>query len=330
MNWSQSFENFLPGFAQKAVFRMKYLVTGCTLLNDMNYADGSKAEGFLGGAIYTVNGIKPYSNDVLFITTAGPDFDEYFGEYYRQNQLSTHGVQFILPRTPYNILDYAADGRWWEYSKYGKDFEKEWGPKALIQAEFVTRYATDQTMGIYFESSVRESVWKDLEDIRNAAPNAKIMWEIPTFDIDNPDLKSDIQALVEKCDIYSLNLPESYTYFGTGSEEASLEAIIALKKPCFFRVGTKGAYMVVDGKAWFAPSIGVNESVDATGCGNCSTGTAMYGFCEGLHPLKVVILANLAASLNARQFGPYPLFTPELRADLFERAETEFLRLMKG
>ena len=308
-------------------FQLKYLVTGCTLLNDMNYADGSKAEGFLGGAIYTVDGIKPYCDDILFVTTAGPDFDEYFGEYYRQNQLSIEGVQFVLARTPYNTLDYQADGRWREYSKYGKGFEKEWGPKALIQASYVIRYADEHTRGIYFESAAREPVWKHLDGIRKAAPNAKIMWEIPTPDIDNPEEKNNIAALIEKCDIYSINLPESITYFGTNSEEESIKAILALGKPCFFRVGEKGSYMIVDGKAWFAPSIDVDKSVDPTGCGNCSTGSALYGFCEGLHPLKTAILANLAAALNALQFGPYPLFTDELRARLFERAEAEFIRL---
>lgn len=296
----------------------------------MNYPDGSKAEGFLGGTIYTVNGIKPFCDEVLFVTTAGPDFDEYFGEYFRKNTLSTDGVQVVLPKTQYNILDYDADGRWWEYSKYGKDFEKEWGPKALIQASHVTKYLNEQTRGIYFESGVQEPVWKDLAEIRKAAPNAKIMWEIPTYDIDNPEVKNDIGELIEKCDIYSLNLPESMTYFGTNSEEESIKAIIALGKPCFFRVGEKGAYMIEDAKAWFAPSIGVDQSVDATGCGNCSTGSAMYGFCEGLHPLRSVILANLAASLNAMQFGPYPLFTDELRANLLEKADAEFVRLMEN
>lgn len=309
---------------------VRYLVTGCTLLNDMNYADGSKAVGYLGGTIYTVNGIKPYSDDVLFITTAGPDFDEFFGAYYRKNKLSTEGVKFVLPKTQYNILDYDAEGRWWEYSKYGKDFEKIWGPAALIQAPFITQYSSEDTLGIYFESGVREPVWKNLADIRQAAPNAKIMWEIPTYDIDNPDVQEDIRALIEKCDIYSINILESMTYFGTHSDEESIEAIIALGKPCFFRVGIKGAYMIQDGTAWFAPSFDVDQSVDATGCGNCSTGTALYGYCEGLHPLKTVILANLAASLNARQFGPYPLFTPELRASLFEKAEAEFIRRMES
>ena len=308
---------------------LKYLVTGCTLLNDMYYPDGHKAEGFLGGTIYTVNGIKPFSDDVLFVTTAGPDFGEYFGEYFQKNTLSTEGVNFVLPKTQYNILEYDTEGRWWEYSKYGKDFEEEWGATALVQGHQIIKHSSKNTSGIYFESGVREPVWKDLADIRKAAPNAKIMWEIPTYDIDNPEVKNDIKELIEKCDIYSLNLPESMTYFGTGSEEESIKAIIALGKPCFFRVGEKGAYMIENNKAWFAPSIGVDQSVDATGCGNCSTGSAMYGFCEGLHPLKSVILANLAASLNAMQFGPYPLFTSELRADLLEKADAEYTRLME-
>ncbi|MDK2981087.1 MAG: hypothetical protein PWQ55_1434 [Chloroflexota bacterium] len=308
---------------------MRYLVTGCTLLNDMNYSDGSKAEGFLGGTIYTLAGVKPFTDDVLFITTAGPDFDQYFGDYYRQNGLSTEGVQFVLPKTEYRILDYAPDGRWWEYSKYGKEFQEKWEPVALITADFVIHNASEETLGIYFESGVHESVWKDLAGIRQAAPNAKIMWEIPTYDIDNPEVKEEMLALIEQVDMYSLNLPESMTFFGTQSEEESIQAILEVGKPCFFRVGIKGAYMIQDGKAWFAPAVGVEESVDATGCGNCSTGTAMYGYCEELHPLKTVVLANLSAALNALQFGPYPQFTPELRAELFAKGEDTFNRLMK-
>ena len=308
---------------------MKYLITGSTILNDMHYADGSKAEGYLGGTIYTVAGIKPFCDDVFFVTTAGPDFDTYYGEYFRNNHLSTDGVQFVLPKTQYNTLEYDTQGRWWEYSKYGKDYEKQWGPKSLIQAEYVARYCNEETRGIYFESGVEEPVWKGLADIRKAAPNARIMWEIPTYDIDTPAVHKKIAELIERVDIFSLNLPESMTYFGTQSEEASIEAILALEKPCFFRVGEKGAFMIQEGKAWFAPAVGVENSVDATGCGNCSTGSAMYGFCEGMHPLRSVILANLAASLNARQFGPYPLFTAALRAGLIEKADAEYLRLAK-
>ncbi len=308
---------------------MEYLATGCTRLNDMIYPDDSKVEGFLGGTLYTVTGIKPFTDSVLLITTAGPDFDHYYGDYFQRNKLSKVGVQFVLPQTEYTILEYDADGRWWEYSKYGEDFDKEWGLTALIKADFVTKYADQETLGIYFESGVRESIWQGLAEIRSAAPNAKIMWEIPTGDTDDQAIADQVFDLINKCDLYSINLPESLTLFGTSSETESIQRIIEIGLPCFFRVGEKGAYMITDGKAWFAPAVQPDKSVDATGCGNCSTGTAMYGFCENLHPLKTVILANLAAQLNAMQYGPFPHFTEELRTTLFDAAEEQFLQQIK-
>jgi len=294
----------------------------------MKYPDGRIVEGFLGGAIYTVNGIKPYCDDVLFVTTAGPDFDEYYGDYFRTNQILAEGVQFILPKTEYTILEYAPDGRWWEYSKYGEAYEKQWAEPALIKAQFVIKYADESTRGIYLESAVRESVWDDLAAIRHAAPKAKIMWELSTGDCGNPEVRDAVLAVIDKLDLYSINLPESMQFFSTQSEAESIEAILALGKPCFFRVGEKGAYMIEDGKAWFAPAVDPELSVDATGCGNCSTGAALYGFCEGMHPLMTAIKANLAASLNALQYGPYPQFTDQLRADLNARARQMFDQLI--
>ncbi len=308
---------------------MRYLVTGCTIINDMIYADGSRADGCLGGAIYALNGIKPFTDDVLMITTAGADFDAYYGPYYRANGLSMAGVQIVLPKTHYNTLEYHPDGRWWEYSKYGPAFEAEWWPKSHIRAEYVARFADQTTRGIYFESGVREMVWKELDRIRAAAPNAAVMWELLTADTADEQRKPDVLALIQAVDVYSINLPESMNFFGTHSEQESIEAICALGKPCFFRVGEKGAYMIQDGRAWFAPAVGVENSVDATGCGNCSTGAALYGFCEGHHPLRTAVLANLAAALNARQYGPYPLFTADLRAELFARADADFNRYLE-
>jgi len=308
---------------------MEYLATGCTRLNDMIYPDDSKVEGFLGGTLYTVTGIKPFTDSVLLITTAGPDFDHYYGDYFQRNKLSKVGVQFVLPQTEYTILEYDADGRWWEYSKYGDAYMRDWGETTLIKAEYVIKNSSPKTKGIYFESSIRESVWQGLNDIRRAAPNAKIMWEIPTGDTDDPEIAKNVFELINKCDMYSINLPESFTLFGTMSEEDSIQRIIEIGLPCFFRVGEKGAYMITHGKAWFAPAVQPEKSVDATGCGNCSTGAAMYGICENLHPLKTVMLANLAAQLNAMQYGPYPQFTESLRQNLFNKAEEQFLQRIK-
>ncbi|MEA4912775.1 MAG: PfkB family carbohydrate kinase [Oscillospiraceae bacterium] len=309
---------------------MKYLVTGATITNDILYADGTRADGFLGGALYALNGVKPYCDDVLLVTTAGPDFGSIYGAYYRANGLSMDGVEPVLPRTRYNYLEYAPDGRWIEYSKYGADFDVDYRAAWSILADYVIKRADADTKGIYIESGVNEPIWGDIPRIREKAPNAKIMWELDTPDVDDPLVRKQLLPVIkEHCDIYSLNLPESKDLFGTTSEEASVEAIRAFGVPCFFRVGKKGAYMIADGKAWFAGSVDADKSVDSTGCGNCSTGAAMYGFCEGLHPLKTVLYANYAAGLNAAQIGPYALYTKSLRAELLEKIERRFIELTK-
>lgn len=305
---------------------MEYLATGCTRLNDVVYPNGKKVKGVLGGTLYAVTGIKPFTDSVLLITTAGPDFDHYYGDYFRKNDLSTCGIHFVLPMTEYTILEYADDGRWQEYSKYGDSYMQNWGKMTLIKADYIIKSSSAQTKGIYLESSVKEDIWQGLDDIRRAAPNAKIMWEIPTGDTANPEISKRVFDLIDKCDIYSINLPESLTLFGTTHEENSIHRIIEIGIPCFFRVGEKGSYMIMDGKAWFSPSVQPDKSVDATGCGNCSTAAALFGYCENLHPLKTAIMANLAAHLNTQQYGPYPHFTDVLRQKLVQDAEEEFIK----
>ncbi|NBU65733.1 MAG: hypothetical protein EBS29_14700, partial [Chloroflexia bacterium] len=103
----------------QASMPLTYLISGCTHINDIIDATGHTTTAQLGGTIYTVNGIKTYCDDLVFVSTAGPDFVDYFGTYYAANQLSTTGIHQVLPRTQYNLLAYQADGRWREYSKYG-------------------------------------------------------------------------------------------------------------------------------------------------------------------------------------------------------------------
>ena len=301
-----------------------YLVTGSVIVNDMVYADGTRKKGFLGGSIYTVNGIKPYTDDVLFISTGGPDFHDLYGDYFQRNGLTEEGIEIVLPKTQYNVVEYNDKGQWWEHSIYGEEYEKAVGIVPLVMPEYVIKHSDENVRGIYFESMVEEPVWGGLKDIRKAAPHACIQAELATPDIDNPELKNKLFDLIEEVDMYSVNLPESMTLFGTKSEEESVKRIIEIGKPCFYRVGEKGSYMIQDGKAWFAPSVGAKESVESTGCGNCSTGASLYGYCEGKHPLMTAIMANLAAGVNAKQYGPYPYYSKELRQRLINQSETMF------
>lgn len=299
-----------------------YLATGSTILNDIVYADGTKKCGFLGGTLYAVNGIKTYTDSVLFISPAGPDFDSFYGDYFRANGLSAEGMELILPKTQYNVVEYNEAGQWWEHSVYGDAYVNEVGTMPLVKTEYVVKHSTEDTKGIYFESTCEEDVWDGLPEIRKAAPNAVIQAELSSVDIENHTLHKKVFDLIEKVDMFSVNLPESMELFQTSSEEESIQRILEIGKPCFFRVGKKGSYMIEDGKAWFAPMVG--GSVDSTGCGNCSTGASLYGYCEKKHPLMTAILANHAAGLNASQTGPYPLYTKEIREEMVQASEKMF------
>jgi sugar/nucleoside kinase (ribokinase family) len=308
----------------------RYLITGSVIVNDMRYPDGSMAKGFLGGSIYTVNGILPYTDDLLFLSAAGPDFDSLYGDYFRRNGLSEEGIEICFPKTHYTLVEYAPSGEWQEHSIYGEEFEKLYGTYPLAKAAYVIDHGGEDVRGIYFESAAAEDVWKDLEEMRKACPNAVFLAEIATSETKDPASRDRVLDLINKIDMYSINRPEAMALFGTKSEEESIEAIIALGKPCFFRLGKKGSAMIQDGKAWFAPSVESTSSVDSTGCGNCSTGASLYGYCEGLHPLKTACYANVAAGVNARQYGPFPEYTPEVKAWMKKEAEDMFERLMKN
>ncbi len=306
---------------------MKYIVFGSTIINDLYFADGSSRKGILGGSIYALAGIRPYEEQVVLITKAGHDFEQYFGGYFDANHLLRDGVNFGLPHSFYTKLVYQPDGRWSESSIYPNDPLNFFDPQYQVSYDMVLPFCEAGSRGIYSESSYTDPFWNHLQEIREAAPDVKIMWELFTQEANDPSCRSSLLDLMTKVDIYSLNLPESLAFFSVTNESEAINKIKALEKPCFYRVGEKGAYFIQNGQAWFAPSYGVETSVDPTGCGNCSTAAALYGFAEGFHPLKTALAAGLAAGLNAQQFGPFPKFTADIKQDLLDQVEREFERL---
>lgn len=294
---------------------MKYVVSGITITNDVVFADGTESKGHLGGAVFSLGGVKCWQDDVAYVTAAGPDFDEYYGKYFRDNELTLQGVRYTMPKTHYDIVKYFPDGRWYEYSIYSDTYLDDYRPLTMNTAAMIAEVSGPETRGMYIDGSCNHAPWNEFDKLRAAAPNAKIMWEVPTNHCLKPELREGTLRVIGMVDMYSLNLPESKAFFGTDSEEASVQAIIDLGKPCFFRVGERGSYWIADGKATFAKPVDVSISVDPTGCGNCSTAAAMVGAAEGWDPLMIAIKANIAAGLNARQYGPIPLVNAEIRAE---------------
>lgn len=311
---------------------MRYIVAAMTIVNDLHYADGRVVNNVLGGGVYCLDGLLPFTNDACYVTVAGPDFEDYYGEWFKANGLSTAGVVRAIPKTHHNIVKYKPDGRWEEFSIYEEEYYRGCMEHHQLGAGDIVPFCDAETRGIYTESGLEEAFWRDedLEKMRAAAPGVKIMWELPYNNVMEPQSRARFRENARKSDIYSINLPEGRVLFEKQHKEDVIEEIIKLGIPCFFRCGTEGAAMIVDGQVVFGGSVGVRDAVDPTGCGNCSTTTALYGYAEGWPLHRIVAAANVAAYYNSLQLGPYPSYTPRLREQIQRQAEQYAQELEAG
>ena len=293
---------------------MKYLVAGPTIVNDILLADGSEKQQILGGSVYCVAGIKLWCDDCLYVSNVGPDFEQYYGAWMDANRLSREGLSFALPHTWYTRLIYGEAGLHSEVFRYGEKEETLLNEMDVITARQIADSCTADTQGIYVEAVETSRLWDELDAIRSVC-SAKIMWEIPTSAALDPERHSNVLKTIEKTDLFSINFPEAKALFGVETRQQAVDRLLALGKPCFFRAGEKGAYMLQDGQTAFLTAVGTAESVDPTGCGNCSTAASLVGYAEGLGPWQTAAMANVAAGFNARQYGPWPLVTPQVRSE---------------
>lgn len=303
---------------------MEYLVGGYTMLNDIVFADGSSITDQLGGSVFSAAGVKLWRDSVAYIGAVGEDFDRYYGPFFSANDIRTE-VKIRVSRTLHYVMRYEVDGSWHEYCKYGDEYESQAMAKSMLTPEMFAACCDEQTRGIYLEASLNTKIVDHFRELKAMMPSGKLMWEISTGDLMNPERRERVLSLIDETDIYSINFNESKAFFGVETEEQAIRRILELAKPCFFRVGTKGAYQIQDGKATFLPSVGADDSVDATGCGNCSTATALIGFAEGLSPRETLAMANVSAGYNAKQYGPWPLVNDQVRREARERMD----RLMR-
>ena len=285
---------------------MKYAVTGISIVNGIVNNNG-RAEGLPGGGgFYAFTGLRMVEKDSEYFTGAGPDYMDWYGDWYRNNGVGTAGIRYKLDKTIAETIVYDNTG---EYRAAGTIVDTS----AQIDAASLTadeiRDDIDGLKGMYLANPfLRQS--PGMAQLR-LEHGFKVMWEYTR----DRECQEGIHDYLDACDIWSLNLPEAEELFGTDREEACIEGIKRLERPCFFRVGTRGSYMISEGETVFAPPVllGGKLGIDATGCGNTSTAAAMWAFCEGYGLREIAVLANTVAAFNAAQFGPVPLINGDLR-----------------
>ena len=181
--------------------------------------------------------------------------------------------------------------------------------------------------GVYVAQNADRTFWKKLAAIK-ARDGFKLMWEIegPWAHIHYlQDVKEICAAAV---DIFSLNIEEAEVLFDCKGDEACIKALQELDVDMtLFRVGQRGAYIVTKDDAFLLPPA-PGPVVDPTGCGNTSTGGALYAYAEGKDPLMVGIMANIASSMNIRQYGIIPDMVG-VREECYKMAEELYQKYKK-
>jgi len=284
---------------------MKYLVVGPSIINDIEFDGSFVKKSIIGGSIYCVAGIKLWCDDCLYISNVGKDFSVYYGEWMNKNKCSYSGLKEILPHTQYTLLKYGKDGIHTEESIYGIKEEEIISILDKHDITHIDNFCNKDTKGIYIEANEKDEIWVHLDKLKEKG-NITVMWELPTSVATQPERRKETIEIIEKVGIFSVNMPEAKILFNSNNNNEIIESIIKLGVPCYLRYGKKGSYMICNNNAHFSESVNLGEVIDTTGCGNCSTAAALYGYCEGYKPDKIALIGNIAAGYNLLQYGPYP------------------------
>jgi len=284
---------------------VKYLIVGPSIINDIEFNDGFVKKSIIGGSIYCMAGIKLWCDECLYISNVGKDFSIYYGEWMKKNNCSCSGLREILPHTQYTLLKYGKDGIHTEESIYGAKEEEIVNILDKHDIAHIDNFCNNDTKGIYIEANEKDEIWEHL-DILKTKRNITVMWELPTSVATQPERREKTIETIKKAGMFSVNMPEARTLFNSDKTDQIIESVIKLGIPCYLRFGKKGSYMICNNNAYFSESLNFGEVIDTTGCGNCSTAAALYGYCEGFKPEKIALIGNITAGYNLLQYGPYP------------------------
>jgi len=303
---------------------MDYIAAGDMILDTVRFADGSDSGVNAGGQVsFGYSGLRLWTDSCCMVCNAGADYYEYFKPWIERNAIVTDGIRVKTDFTNRFVLTYYPDGN------YEHDFGLggKWGPINFgymkVDAQQLEPFCPG-LKGLYIDQPIDMVFWENLIALKQKY-GFKILWEIQRENYFQ-DARERMEQIVPHLDMFSINSREGSEFFGVTSDEEIIEILKTFSTPCFFRVGEKGAHLILEGRDYYVPSVVIDRVEDPTGCGNSSTATAMYAFCEGYSPYEIVLMANITAAYNLRQYGVIPDFSVREDAKaLFEKMRKEFL-----
>lgn len=286
---------------------IEYIAFGNVMLDKVRFQDGTaSAEEHIGGpATFAYSGIKLWTDKVMQSSRVGDDFHPLFDPWMEKNHVIGDGFEVATEHSNHSYLVYLPDGTYTgdrETEPFRSDWYQDFG-YLKTSPEQISRWTQGRKVkGIYIAQNCDRIWWEKLKQIK-ARDGFKMMWEIEGPSAYKKFLP-DVYNSLENVDIFSINFNEACNLFGVATEKECIHELQKLPVDItLFRVGARGCYSVTREEVYYLPPAPSDRVVDPTGCGNTSTGSALYAYCEGKDALMVGIMANVAAAQNIRQFG---------------------------
>ena len=301
---------------------MKCASIGSSIIDNVIQKDGTSRRGICGGmAVYGYTGIKLYTDDVMLFTGIGDDYYDYYGEWIERNHVAREGLIRRHEHTMNIELRYDGDrGVYYTRSIYGDDEQREEHQRQLdLDGSELEPYCRDLRW-LYVG-------WNWLDKHPGLLPLKKKYGFRVLYEVESrisPSHLPVFERMLSEADLFSLNRTEAQDMWGLKTDDEIIGRIRSYGKDCYLRCGTDGAYMVTRDEAAFVPMVSIGdagEGIDATGCGNTSTGAAMWAYGEGFEPYRIAAYAAVAAGYNALQYGFIPDLSADTRKSAIELAE---------
>lgn len=289
---------------------MDYVIAGNVMIDSVRFPDGRNSGGdHIGGpATFAYSGVKLWTDSVMQCSNVGEDYQALFEPWMEKNRVIRDGIKVKVEHCNHSYIVFREDGTYeadMVVERFRSDWIQDFGYMKTSPEEIGVWTKGAGVKGVYIAQNVDRVFWRQMKEIKQR-DGFKLMWEIEGPSSYLKYLPEVMNAL-EETDIFSINLQEARNLFGVESEEACLEKLRGLPVDLtLFRVGERGLYSVTRDRVWYLPPAPVDRIVDPTGCGNTSTGAALYAYAEGYDPLMVGIMANVASAQNIRQYGIMP------------------------
>ena len=304
----------------------KYIASGNLVTNTVYSLDGQISRTNMGGgAFFALEGIRLWTKDCKLVCHAGADYETSYKLWLEENGLSCADVMVDEEKCNFSVVIHHEDGSYANKADISpEEYSRRLGYLETKPDE-LGRAADADSVAFYTTQGTDRVRWDNLRRMKEKT-GLKMMWElsIPGMTVER------VEYAAQVAEMWSLNAHEASQLFGIPleDEQRMIDRIRQLPfEMVLFRVGKKGNYVITPQETRFCgPVDPYGKSVDPTGCGNCSTGAAMYAYMEGYDPKTVAAIASVAAGFNAAQYGPVAKITEETTAlawQLVEKLRTE-------